>query len=346
MGSSLIPGIPMPGTIEPMTEQEAAMKFASLLDAPEGAPAEPAREPTTEATAPAEPEVTEEPATPEQPAAESDTDEPETETPEAAPTIPSTFKYKVDGQEEEITIEEALKRVPFEELQKGISFQTHNTRTAQKLAEERKAAEAELAQVRAEREQYATSLKELSDFLKSTEPKEPDWAALQRDHPDQFPIEFAAWQVRKNQLAQIEAERTAAEAKVQADRQAELDKHLNTEREQLLAKVPEWKDQAKAKAEWEAIVEYAGGYGYSPQDVAAVPDHRNIVILRKAMLYDKAQTSLQKPVTTPAAPVIAPGATASAKKPVADSTRAKQRLAQTGDVNDFADAVLKMGILD
>jgi hypothetical protein len=327
-----MPAIPMPGTITPMTEQEAAIKFAAAFNAPDE---ESALVPPSEPTPPEEaPAVTDESATTEQTAEDAESVSEDEETPEepSSPPPPPTFKVKVDGEERE---------VPLEELVKGYSRTEDYTRKTQKLAEERKASESELLAVRAEREQYAATLGKLEEFLTSSLPKEPDWVQLQRESPEQFPAEFATWQVRERQLKEVQAERSAADAKVLEDRKAELTKVVEAERHLTLEKIPEWSDAAKAKAEWNELVKYAEQSGYQASDLNAVVDHRVIVMLRKAMLHDRATQATTPPPVKKAAPVMQPGAAQPAKKPVTDLTRSKQRLAKTGDVRDAADVFLR-----
>jgi hypothetical protein len=322
----------MPGTITPMTEQEAAIHFAAAFNAPaEGsAPESPSEPVPPEATA--EDETPDESATTEQTAEESDQSEDEESPDASSPPPPPTFTVKVDGEERD---------VPLEELLKGYSRTEDYTRKTQKLAEERKASEAELLAVRAEREQYASTLGKLEEFLTSSTPKEPDWVTLQRENPEAFPAEFAAWQVRERQLKEVQAERQAADAKVMEDRKAELTKVIEAEKVLTLEKIPEWQDAGKAQAEWSELERYAESQGYSANDLKAVVDHRVIVMLRKAMLHDRAAQATVPPPVKKAAPVMQPGAAQPAKKPVTELTRAKQRLAKTGDVRDAADVFLR-----
>lgn len=339
MSGSLLPAIPMPGTIDPMTEHEAAIKFAALLDVADEAHAPPeSREPTPDAAPAAEAVPEDATATEQATEEESPSDEsPEEETPAATPATPTTYRVKVDGEERE---------VPLEELLKGYSRTEDYTRKTQKLAEDRKAAEAELASVRAERAQYATTLGKLEEFLTSSTPQEPDWVALQRENPDQFPIEFAAWQVRKRQLDDVRAEKKAAEEKVLADRIAAMEQTMATEQARLLEAIPEWNDESKAKTEKVALVAFAKDQGFTAQELAGIYDHRVLVLLRKAMLHDKAAKTASQPAVRKTAPVLQPAAAQSAKPPVSDVTRARQRLAQTGDVKDAAEVFLRSGILD
>ncbi len=84
---------------------------------------------------------------------------------------PQVFTVKVDGKEIEVTLDE---------LQKGYSRTQDYTRKTQQVAEARKAAEAELQAVRAEREQYAQLLGALSEQVKAAAEPQIDWDRLYR----------------------------------------------------------------------------------------------------------------------------------------------------------------------
>jgi hypothetical protein len=63
--------------------------------------------------------------------------------------------------------------------------------------------------------------------------------------------------------------------------------HLKRELAQLLETVPEWKDPVRYAAERPVMESYAAGLGFSPQDVAAITDHKVLRLLRTAALADK-----------------------------------------------------------
>ena len=102
----------------------------------------------------------------------------------------------------------------------------------------------------------------------------------------------------------------------------------------------------KAKAEWEAIIEYGRDtLKFSPEDIMGIKDHRIAILMRKAYLFDKkastkgaVEAEIKGKAKT--APTLKPGSTPKSgpSKTNAEirADRAAKRLESTGDVNDFA----------
>jgi len=244
---------------------------------------------------------------------------------------PQVFTVKVDGKEVEVTLDE---------LQKGYSRTQDYTRKTQQVAEARKEVEAEVAAIRAEREQYAQLLGALQQQLESAGEQPVDWDRLYAEDP----IEW----VRQRELARDKQERKAA---IQSEQQRlsqltvqqqteEMKAKLAQEQELLIASVPEWKDPQKAKAEKALLVEFGRKIGFSEDELKNVYDHRAVIALRKAALYDQMVSKRKdiKPVVNNGPRPVKPSA-AGRVSSTTESTRAKQRLAKTGRVDDAARAI-------
>ena len=244
---------------------------------------------------------------------------------------PQVFSVKVDGKEIEVTLEE---------LQQGYSRTQDYTRKTQQIAETRKQVEAEAAAIRAEREQYAQLLGALQQQLESAGEQPVDWDRLYAEDP----IEW----VRQRELARDKQERKAA---IQSEQQRlsqltvqqqteEMKAKLAQEQELLIASVPEWKDPQKAKAEKALLVEFGRKIGFSEDELKNVYDHRAVIALRKAALYDQMVSKRKdiKPVVNNGPRPVKPSA-AGRVSPTTEGTRAKQRLAKTGRVDDAAKAI-------
>lgn len=315
----------------------AARGFAALLSAEEDPESS-----ETQPTQPAKPEPTasesdEEDGASEAPeskdkTAESD-EEPKgaDEEPEAPGLDPNTrVRVVIDGQEQEVTLEEALK---------GYSREAVFTRRMQDLAAQRKTQESEFTAVRGERAKYAELMSQLERVLTDNTGPEPDWVKIQTEQPDQFPVLWAQWQQRKEELKVVADERARAQTAVQRDHAEAHQRYVGEEQTKLLDAIPEWKDAEKAKAGKAELVAYAEQIGFSREELAQVADHRAVLLLRKAMLFDKAQAN--KPAIVKRIEKIktaTPGPTQAAKKPTSDVTKARQRLAKTGSIDDAADA--------
>jgi hypothetical protein len=244
---------------------------------------------------------------------------------------PQVFTVKVDGKEVEVTLDE---------LQQGYSRTQDYTRKTQQIAEARKAVEAETAAIRAEREQYAQLLGALQQQLESAGEQAIDWDRLYAEDP----IEW----VRQRELVRDKQERQAAIQSEQqrlsqltAQQQAEeMKATLAQQQAALIQAVPEWKDEKKAKAEKALLIEFGQKVGYSEEELKNVFDHRAVVTLRKAALYDQMVSKRKdiKPVVNNGPRPVKPSA-AGRVSPTTEGTRAKQRLAKTGRVDDAAKAI-------
>lgn len=334
------------GTSEALTVDSAAAVFEGLLSDEDMQPNE------TKETKPKTDEVSDTDEADDESADESDESDDEVdadaedadaETDEDAdeedkPPAPKTHRVKIDGEEVE---------VPEDELLKGYSRTADYTRKTQQLAEERRAFAGEQEAVRAERQKYATALTQLTDAIAQIQPAEPDWDMLRNEHPDQYAATWAAWQQHTQETEALAREREQVLATLAVDEQRALAAQLAEERTKLVEAIPEWKDAVKARAEKAELAEYARSNGFTDDDLAAVTDHRAMVMLRKAMLYDRAQKARQttKPIVQKRiedAKVAAPGSAGSTKRHVSDTTKAKQRLAATGRVEDAANVFMTM----
>ena len=69
--------------------------------------------------------------------------------------------------------------------------------------------------------------------------------------------------------------------------QAHLNEQAKVERSALLNAVPAWRDEVVKTADTERIVEHLKPYGFSPNDLAAVYDHRLLKYVRDNMLREQ-----------------------------------------------------------
>ena len=198
--------------------------------------------------------------------------------------------------------------VTLDELQKGYSRTQDYTRKTQQIAEIRKQVEVETEAVRAERAQYAQMLGALQAQLQGTE-TQIDWDRLYQEDP----IEW----VRQREVMRERQEKRQA---IQFEQ-----------------------DVAKAKTDKQLLVEFGKKTGFTPEELGAIVDHRAVVALRKAALYDQMMTKRKAitPVTNNGPRPAKPGAAGRVSQ-TTEATRAKQRLAKTGRVDDAASAIYQL----
>lgn len=308
--------------------------FASLLapqedNQEESKTQEPEVEETEGVEAEAEAEQVDEGEEPEAEAEEEADPEDEDESEGEEPETP-VYTIKVNGEEIEVTLEE---------LQKGYSRTQDYTRKTQQLAEQRKQAEAETEAVRAERQQYSQLLEAMRAQVAASQPQEPDWEKLRKSDPIEFAAQWAEHERRQKQMGAIQAEQ-ARLAEIQKYEQAQqLASIVEQERQILEDAIPEWKDGETAKREKAELVEFGKRLGFKTEELANITDHRAVVALRKAYLYDKLMAKKpQVKSQVKSAPTLKPGTAAAAPKKNSDLVKAKQRLAKSGQVQDAAAA--------
>ncbi len=244
---------------------------------------------------------------------------------------PQVFTVKVDGKEVEVTLNE---------LQNGYSRTQDYTRKTQQVAEARKELEAESAAIRAEREQYAQLLGALQQQLESAGEQPIDWDRLYAEDPIEWVRQRELVRDKQERQAAIQSEQQRLSQLTAQQRADEMKATLAKESEELIKAVPEWKDPKKAKAEKQMLIEFGQKIGYSEDELKNVFDHRAVITLRKAALYDQMVSKRKdiKPVVNNGPRPVKPSA-AGRVSPTTEGTRAKQRLAKTGRVDDAARAI-------
>ncbi len=247
---------------------------------------------------------------------------------------PQVFTVKVDGKEVEVTLEE---------LQKGYSRTQDYTRKTQQIAEMRKHAEAELQAVRAERKQYAHLLGALEAQVQQATQPNIDWERLYQEDPIEWVRQREVMRENQEKNAAIQSEKQRLSQLSQQEQMQHHQMVLQHEQEALVAAIPEWKDSKKAAAEKAMLVQFGQKAGFSPDELKNVLDHRAVVLLRKAALYDQmvSKRGQIKPVTNNGPRPAKPGAAGRVSNNT-EALRAQQRLAKTGRVDDAADAIYKL----
>lgn len=247
---------------------------------------------------------------------------------------PQVFTVKVDGKEVEVTLDE---------LQKGYSRTQDYTRKTQQIAEVRKQTEAELQSVRAEREQYAQLLGALQAQVQQAAQPQIDWDRLYQEDPIEWVRQREVMRDNQEKAAAIQSEQQRLAQLSQQEQAQQHQQLLEQEAQALVEAIPEWKDSKKAQAEKAMLVQFGQKIGFTPDELKNVVDHRAVVMLRKAALYDQMMSKRGqiKPVTNNGPKPAKPGAAGRVSSNT-EAMRAQQRLAKTGRVDDAADAIYKL----
>jgi hypothetical protein len=323
------------GSVQAAADAISLLDFGDEPEAPTGAETtteSPETAPEGELAETPEQDEVAEPDAPEDEPTEDSADEPEAEEPEAdEPEKPRTFKVKKENGE-------GFDEVPETELINGYLRQSNFTKKTQALAKEKQDFLSEREAVTIERREYATSLTKLREAIESVT-KAPDWKTLKDTmEPAEFAAAYSEWDINQKELDKLRGEEQRAYEAAQADIVAQHKELLASEREKLVAAVPEWSDPKVGKQDRADMLEYALSLGFEEQEISSLVDHRAMLLLRKAMLFDrgtKKVAAAKKKVD--AVRVAAPGAP---KTPVPAGKKtyhaSKERAKRSGRVEDAA----------
>lgn len=255
-----------------------------------------------------------------------------------APAPSEKLTIEVDGKSVELTKAEIA-----EHYKNGLR-QADYTRKTMEVADARKSADAEAAAAKQERQDYAQKLGNYAIQLQGAlhEQSQIDWQQLLESDPVEYLKQERTFKERQAALQQAQQEQSGIHKQMQSE-QAEADSaYRSTQQQELLAKLPEWKDPEKAKAESSAIKEYLTKQGMSAQKIDSINDAAEVVLHRKAMLYDALiarASSASKKVAALPVKVERPGVQVQASDGRGD---AMKRLAKSGSINDAASIFSRM----
>lgn len=282
-------------------------------------------------TAGTEEPQTEEQAVSEEPVVEGSEEQPDVEDAateaEPAPEDP-IYGVPVDGVEEQ---------VPLSKLKQSYSGQQKIAKGLQEVATKERTAAEKIQQADMALAKYGERLDLLEQTIVANAPEEPNWAALQRENPDEYLRQRADYDARERKLQTVRAENDRVKQEQQRRAVEQQSARIAAEGKKLVEAVPEWKDETKYRAESDAVRSYLKGYGFSDGDFAAIEDHRAVVLARKAMLYDQLQTTTKPAVQAAVAKapaMVKPGAAQPVKKPLSKVDAARRQLAKTGSPRD------------
>ena len=249
------------------------------------------------------------------------------------------FTVKVDGREQQ---------VPLSELLRGYSGQAYIQQGMKQVAQARTEVEQVFHALQSERQQLAQFAQAAATGqLPLQPPVMPDEALLQTDPIGylearvKFDKDLAAYQQTQYQMQELQ-QRTA-----QAEEQARL-AYLAEQHRQLQQIIPAFAKPETAKAMKEALI--AAGtevYGFTPEELRGVTDHRHLRVLHDAAQYRRLMAG-KKPEVAKVAPkqtATTPYVKAGAKVPAtagkrAKAEQAKAQMRRTGSVDDVAKFLL------
>jgi hypothetical protein len=275
-------------------------------------------------------------------AKQAETPEPDAPDQTGADKIP----VEIDGKVVELTKSEIA-----EHYKNGLR-QADYTRKTMEAAEVRKAAEAERSQALQERQHYSNQLNAIAQRLGAVlqEQSQINWQQLAESNPAEYIRQRHLFEQRQAAFQQAQAEQARVYQLQQAEQVESVRQYIAKQQQELLAKLPDWKDDKKAATAKQEIAKYLiETVGYAPEEVFPQQgadgritslgkiDHRDILLAHKAMLYDqlmsKAQAATKKVEKLP--PKMERPGNGEAGK-VDGRSAAMQRLSKSGSVEDAA----------
>lgn len=319
--------------------ESASREFLGLLEPDEGEPEDVEAQPTE--VDESDDESTEEEASEteseEELEEEEEDDEEEEEEEEEGPEL---YPVKVDGKEELITLDE---------LQKSYLRQSDYSRKTASLSESRKEFEglhAQMAQerqlIQQEREQYVNSLQDvITGSMQSMDKyKDVDWDSLKESDPIEYLTQQNEMRESQERIRALHNERLSANEKYQQEAVQQHREMVNQETAKMIEALPDWAEPDKQRELSTQLRDYALGEGYIDEELNQLVDHRSLLVLRKAMLYDQMQKTDLKSKKVKNAPKLVRSSTRADKKTSSAKRRntTLKRLEESGHINDAAAA--------
>ena len=252
---------------------------------------------------------------------------------EADSEEPETFTVKVDGVEQRVTLED---------LKRGYSGQQYVQQGMQQVAEMRKQFEQIAGDFLNEREQAKAIFAQVQNMQIPSAPVPPSVELAETD-PFRYSAEKAKYDVAANEYQQKMAEiQQALAGNSQAEQQAR-NAYLQREMDTLKQVIPDFADPEKAQSLRNNMLTVSQQtYGFDPQEIAAITDHRVLRVLHDAIQFRAAQGGKEQAIKKAKAKpkrTVKPGAKKTASNQ--NSTRqARSKLKRSGSIQDAMSLIL------
>jgi hypothetical protein len=228
-----------------------------------------------------------------------------------------------------VKIDGKTMQVPLREAVEGYQRQSDYSRNIVAIKEEKQRLDLERAQMK-------QALDMAIPLLQSQVEVEPDWAAIHRDDPINYPILRDQWRDRQEKLNTMRYEQARLQQAQQEQEMAARQKLVEEGGKYLAQTFKEWAEPEKRQAATRELRTYGVKQGFTDEELGQVYDPRYVVILEKARRYDALQSNRPKPVKQEGPKPMRGGANTSTPMRGNEVQRVQQRLKATGHVNDAA----------
>ena len=246
------------------------------------------------------------------------------------------YAVRVDGAEYEVSLDELLK---------GYSRQSDYTKKTQDVANQRGELDqlahqytSEVAQIQAERQQYIESLQsvlqgsmtELDHFATM------DWQSLKESNPLEYVTKRDEYREAQDRIGALQQEQTLVRQRQQQEEAQLRTRTLGEENTRLVEKMPEWGESSTKQQMATDLRDYAGSQGFIKEEIESLIDHRSLIVLHKAMMYDKLNSGDVRKRKVVNKPKVIRSGKGTSKKQSDEGKRNAQmrRLRETGHIDD------------
>ena len=149
------------------------------------------------------------------------------------------------------------------------------------------------------------------------------------------PARYAVLRARQDALQQAHVQHQQIQAQMAEQQHAQLETYAQGEKAALIEKRPDLKNKATRERFARELKDYAVSVGYAPAQFDSNLSHVNLLVLEKAMLYDRARKARADAEVRPVPRVQTPG-TAVSKGDRAHESRASKlkKLERSGRIED------------
>lgn len=246
---------------------------------------------------------------------------------EADSEEPVYFSVKVDGKEEQVTLED---------LKRGYSGQKYVQKGMQEVAANRKQTEEVYSALLAERQQLVEMYQQMQQgqFLSKPTPPSDD---LLSDDPIGYIEQKARYDKAMEQYNQQQGKMSQIMQQSEQARERAVQAYLQQEMQSLANVIPDFGDAQKAtKLKGKLLDGGQNFYGYTEEEIGSIMDHRAIRVLNDAIKYREivAGKSKAEQKAKGAKPVIKPGAKKVQNPNVKAMERRKAKFKTSGRIED------------
>jgi hypothetical protein len=197
------------------------------------------------------------------------------------------FRVKVDGEDGTATLEE---------LRESYQLKGHLHRRITEASDSEKSQQAQLEEFTKQREEFGQNseavLRAAYNMVMGDAKYAPEaLEALRHDDPGEYAARVAERQNREQQFYALAQQAFSLTPQVSPE---EMAQRAQSEQAALYRAIPEWENTVTETKEKADLASYLASTGFSTEELNGLGDHRQVVLARKAMLYDQLQNKTPK----------------------------------------------------